>query len=81
MKDNSIKIWALTHKQLIEKELAHYGYITTICVLENGLIATGSCDTTIKIWKQINESSLELVTTLTKHTRDNNAIILLKTTV
>jgi WD40 repeat protein len=78
MKDNSIKIWALTHKQLIEKELAHYGYITTICVLENGLIATGSDDTTIKIRKIKNESSLELVTTLTEHKREVRVLILLK---
>jgi len=44
MKDNSIKIWTFAHKILIEKVSAHNDTIRTICVLENGLIATGSDD-------------------------------------
>jgi WD40 repeat protein len=76
-KNNIIKIWSFSFKQLIEKKLAYNYSISTICVLDKGLIATGSWDT-IKIWKKITESSLELVTTLTEHTEGISALTLLK---
>jgi len=75
--DKSIKILSFSYKQLIETELVHNKTITAICVLENGFIATGSDDTTIKIWKK-NNNSLELMSTLTEHTEKVNALILLK---
>ncbi len=78
VKDKSIKIWAFANKILIEKELAHNDSIRTLCVLENELIATGSDDTTIKIWEKNNESSLKLVTTLTEHKDEVRVLILLK---
>jgi len=64
--DNKIQIWSFSYKQLIERKLAHNKSISKICVLDNGLIATGSSDTTIKIWKKNDESSLELLATLTE---------------
>jgi len=78
MKDNSIKIWTFAHKILIEKVSAHNDTIRTICVLENGLIATGSYDTTIKIWKINNQATLEPVTILRRHTNWVIALMLLK---
>jgi len=66
--DKTIKIWYFSFKQLNEKKLAHDDTMWKICVLENGLIATGWWDKTIKIWNKNNESSLELVTSLTEHT-------------
>jgi len=38
-----------------------------ICVLKNGLIATGSGDRTIKKWRQNDSKKLELITNLTEH--------------
>jgi len=61
---------------LTEKKFAYYKKISTICVLENGLIATGSDDKTIKIWKKNKQS--ELVNTLTEHKLEVFALILLK---
>jgi len=55
-----------------------YPDINAISILENGLIETGSDDKTIKIWKKINRSSLELVSTLVGHTFGINSVILLK---
>jgi len=75
--NNKIMFWSLSYKQS-EKIRAHKGFIQAICVLKNGLIATGSGDTTIKIWKKNNQSSLELVSTLEGHTYWVTSLILLK---
>ena len=74
---DTVKIWYLSNKLLVEKTV-HILVIQAICVLENGLIATGSYDSTIKIWKKISESSLEVVTTLTEHESAVYALISLK---
>ena len=76
--NNTTKIWSFSYKTLTERKSAHKDIIKTICVLENNLIATGSRDTTIKIWKIVNDSSLELVTTLTEHKNYVWALTLLK---
>jgi len=77
--DNKIKIWSFSYKLLVEMKQAHTkAIIRAICVLESGLIATGSEDRTIKIWKQINESSLQSVAHLKEHRDRVNALILLK---
>ncbi len=78
--EKNVQIFSFSCKQLIAKKSAHNKSVSKICVLENGLIATGSDDTTIKVWKKNNEDSLELVTTLTEHTEKVNALILLKNT-
>jgi len=75
--DFTFKIWSFSYKKLIEKRAAE-DVIWTICVIDNELIATGSADNLIKIWKKNNQSSLELVTTLTEHTNVVRALILLK---
>jgi len=41
-KNNLIKIWSLSFKEEAKKQTAHNSSIKTICVLNNGLIATGS---------------------------------------
>jgi len=46
--NNIIKIWYFSFRQLTEKKLAHNKTISTICVLEKGLVATGSWDTIIE---------------------------------
>ena len=54
--DKTIKIWSLSFKEDAVKELAHDYPILTICVLNNGLIATGSY-AEIKIWKKVENKS------------------------
>jgi WD40 repeat protein len=80
--DKTVRIWS-KHSIYIEKVSAHSDLINTICYLQNGLIATGSFDNEIKIWKQDNSNSLELITTLTEHvgaiyslTELNNGILI-----
>jgi len=76
--DTKIQIFSFWYKLLTAKKLAHNETINAICVLENDLIATGSEDTTIKIWKINNQSSLELVFILTEHKDKITALLLLK---
>ena len=71
-----IKIWSLSFKEEAQKKSAHDTSIYTICVLNNGLIATGSYRE-IKIWKK-EENKLQLITTLTEHSADVNTLIGLK---
>jgi len=69
--DKAILIWSYAYKLQTEKIKAHSKWIQTVCVLKNGLLATGSSDTTIKIWQTTNENntfSFQLLTTLTEHT-------------
>jgi len=76
--NGNIKILTFTYKLLNDNLQAHKKSVKTICVLENGLIATGSEDWTINIWKIVNKSSFELVTTLKEHKSEVKALILLK---
>jgi len=76
--DSKIKILTFAHKISNEIKQSHKSHINTICILENGLIATGSDDKTIKIWKKSNQSSIELVTTLRGHTKMVFSLIELK---
>jgi len=77
--DKTIRIWTFSFiTKVIELNQAHEKYINAICVLENGLIATGSEDKTIKIWKKNNEKYLELVSTLEGNTFPVYSLILLK---
>jgi len=76
--DDLIRIWSPSFKVDFEKKSAHENTIMSICVLNNGLIATGSW-AEIKIWKkQDNESSLKWLTTLTGHSFYVNALVVLK---
>ncbi len=51
-KDNKINLYSVTFKLMNKNDAAHKNIIYTICVLKNGLIATGSYDETIKIWRK-----------------------------
>jgi len=78
-KNNFIKIWLPSIKDNAQKKLAHDDILSTICVLNNGLIATGSDDNKIKIWKkEENKTELQLIATLTDHLGDVNTLIVLK---
>jgi WD40 repeat protein len=65
--DNKINLFSVSFKLSDKNDAAHRDRIQAICVLKNGLIATGSTDATIKIWKQNGTKTLELVTTFTEH--------------
>ena len=66
--DQTIKIWYISYKIGAEKMLQHNDNHFCVCVLGNGLIATGSL-MEIKIWKKIeSNSSLQSITNLTGHT-------------
>ncbi len=62
--DKSIKLWS--KYESIEKISGHTGQIWKTCVLNDGLIVTGSYDFTIKVWKKTNQT-LELITTIKDH--------------
>ena len=76
-KSNKIKIWSFSYN-MNERKKAHDNGINTICVLGNGLIATGSQDAKAKIWKINNDNSLKLVSTLERLSDWVNSLILLK---
>ncbi len=63
--DKSIKIWS-KYELSIEESAAHSQGIKSICILNDGLIVTGSFDYTIKIWKP-NNQTLDLIQTIKAH--------------
>jgi WD40 repeat protein len=65
--DNNINLYSVSAKLSHKNDTAHQKIIRAICILKNGLIATGSSDFTIKIWKKSDSKTLELITTLTEH--------------
>jgi len=62
--DKSIRFWS-KYELSFEKLSAHSESIWKMCVLNDGLIVTGSYDSKIKIWKQTNQT-IELVETLSE---------------
>ena len=78
--NQKLKIWSFSYKIRAEIIRAHYnGSIEAICMLENGLIATGADDSKIKIWKQSHDkTSFELIADLREHKSLVYALILLK---
>jgi len=83
--DKKIKIWSFSYKKLVEIKLAHNKTIMAICVLENGLIATGSendatikiwkIDKNIKVWNHRTEDTFECVATLNQESEINSLAI------
>ena len=71
--DKKIKLYRVSLKLSAEKEFAHSQTIQAILVIEGDLIATGSNETQIKIWKKMNRT-LELVATLDEHSDRVNTL-------
>lgn len=72
--DGSIKLWNKNNFQLITTFSAHTGKVSSLAVLSNGLLISGSNDFTIKIW-----NSTYLVQTLNDHNSSVSNILVFKT--
>ena len=66
-KDNKINLYSVSFTLSNKNDAVHKEKIRAIYVLKNGLIATGSTDATIKIWRQNGSKTLELIKTLKEH--------------
>ena len=50
--DNSIKMWNWTECKCVMTMIGHKKWVKCLCQLDNGDIASGSDDKTIKVWKK-----------------------------
>ena len=75
--DYSIKIFSdiLTFKNYSSILTGHTDLIKTLVQLEHDVLASGSCDSTIKLW---NLTTMSLIKTLQNHTGSVNALLKVK---
>ena len=85
--NGDIKIWNLKNGQIINNLFGHTGIITClVCLPLNGLIASGSGDSTLKIWNVLtttnnnnynSSSNLSLINSLNAHSDIIKSVVLL----
>ncbi len=66
-KDRIISLYTVSLMATLKVNSAHNKKIRAICFLQDGLLASGSEDYEIKIWRYTLSKTLELITTLTEH--------------
>jgi WD40 repeat protein len=72
--DNSIiRIWELIKGTLITSLIGHNDYVSSMIVLSDGNLASGSYDSTIKLWNANN--NYELIATLEGHSDWINVLV------
>ncbi|PIN12240.1 Peroxisomal targeting signal type 2 receptor [Handroanthus impetiginosus] len=61
--DQTVKVWKLSEKRLIDSFLAHEGYVNAIVInQEDGCVFTCSSDGTIKLWRRVSKESSHVLT-------------------
>lgn len=63
-KTNPIYVWNIESGRMITKLFGHTNWMMSTCFITNNIIASGSCDGTIRIW---NLKEGKLLRTLTEH--------------